>query len=233
MIFKSFKTYFKPLVLVMALQPFPSMVLLAATADEWPMFKNDLGHTSVNASDSLQAPFSLLWSSSSVIGATNSVAYSSPVMWNGKTYIGGVDGTLYAFAGAVTTSANPPLWSFKTTGLIYGSAAVTSLVSGGVTNDYVYVGATDGNLYCLDSMTSPGNTFVWTAPLGGAIFTSPLIVPEASGTLVICASHSGILNAYNALTGAAAWTAPATITTNFLFSSPAYDATNDQVLEPS
>ena len=204
---------------------------LWAGTDDWPMFKNDAGHSAVNSTDVIQAPFNLLWNSSVTVGVSNTVAYSSPVMWDTKTYIGGVDGTLYAFAGAVSTSTNTPLWSYKTTGFLYGSPAVATLGSA----DYVYIGATDGNLYGFN--TSSPSTPAWTAPLGGAIFTSPLIVPEPTATtpvtLVICASHNGVVNAYNALTGAQYWSNPATITTNFLFSSPAYDSSNDQIFEAS
>jgi outer membrane protein assembly factor BamB len=206
---------------------------LWAGTDDWPMFKNDAGHSAVNSTDVIQAPFNLLWNSSVVVGASNTVAYSSPVMWNTKTYIGGIDGTLYAFAGTVGSQTNPPLWSYKTNGLIYGSPAVSTFGA----QDNVYIGATDGNLYCFDSSAAPGTTFLWSVPLGGAIFKSPVIVPEPTATtpvtLVISASHNGVVNAFNAQTGAQYWASPATITSNFLFSSPAYDSSNDQIFEAS
>ncbi len=82
--------------------------------DEWTVFKSDVAHSASNPSDVLLPPFTLKWSSSSVFGPVGVVSYSSPVMLNGKTYIGSVNGSLYGFNGTVGSSTNAPLWIFKT-----------------------------------------------------------------------------------------------------------------------
>jgi hypothetical protein len=82
--------------------------------DEWPMFKSDAAHSAVNPSDPLLPPLALKWSSSNTVGATNTVAYSSPVVFGGNSYIGAVDGTLYAYSNSPSGSSNTPLWFYKT-----------------------------------------------------------------------------------------------------------------------
>lgn len=69
--------------------------------------------------------------------------------------------------------------------------------------------------------------------MGGPIFTSPLILSEGSMVVVVCASHSGILNAFNASNGNPYWSSPVTISANYLLASPAYDSINDLIFEPS
>ena len=85
---------------------------LWASPDEWTMFKSDAAHSSVASADLLTGSSILKWSTG-VIGSTNTVAYSSPVVLNGKTYIGSMSGTLFAFNAAATTATNSPLWSIK------------------------------------------------------------------------------------------------------------------------
>ena len=222
-------TYFFALAAVFIFYGAPTLW----ASDDWPMFKSDMAHSSVAPTDLLTSSFSLKWSSSSsvTLGSTNAVAYSSPTMWNGKIYIGAMSGSLYEFIGS--TGSCSATW--KIDGMIYGSPAVTTIISGGVTQDYVYVGSTDGNLYGFNG-SSPVTTPACKLPLGGPVFTSPIIVNEGVTTLVICASHSGILNAFNVSTPMSTtsfWSAPQTISNDYLFASPAYDATNDLVFEPS
>src|SRR5579859_6562971 len=114
-------------------------------ADEWPMFKSDVARSSIAPADTIKTPFALKWTGSVTLGSTNAVAYSSPTMLNGKTYIGCIDGKLYAF----NSSSGAMTWTYKTDGLIYGSPAVATINS----QDYVFVGATDGNLYGLNAST--------------------------------------------------------------------------------
>ena len=205
-----------------------NMSSLWAATDEWPMFKNDLAHSSVNPTDTLATPFTLKWNGSVNLGSVNAVAYSSPVVLNAKTYIGCIDGNIYSFNNGANGSL---IWNYKTSASIYGSPAVATI--GGI--DYAFIGSTDGNLYCFSASITPVTAPAWVASMGGPIFTSPLVIPETSAgiTLVICASHSGIINAFNALTGAQVWTLPVTLSNNYLFASPAYDTANDVVFEPS
>jgi outer membrane protein assembly factor BamB len=190
-------------------------------SDEWPMFKSNVASSSVNPSDALSVPFVLRWSSSVTIGNNNNaVAYSSPVVYDGQTYIGGIDGTLYAFTSAPVNHTNTPLWSKKTNAPIYGSPAVTVVgTSSPVT--LVFVGGIDGNLYCFNAI---GGGLQWAESLGGPVFSSPLIYSEGTSVLVACASHSGIVSAFNVTTPSSPTTAWAvTISNNYLFASPVYE----------
>ena len=199
----------------------------SSAADEWTMFKSDIAHSSVAYSDSLATPFVLKWTDSvTPLGSTNAVAYSSPVVLNGKTYIGCIDGNLYAF----NASSGALIWKNKTDGYIYGSPAVATI--GG--QDYVFVGSTDGNLYGFNSSTQ---ALVCKQALGGPIFTSPIIINESSVTLLVCASHSGTLAAFNINNPSSTTTSWSdNLSSNYFFASPAYDSfnpANDLIYEPS
>lgn len=198
------------------------------SADEWSMFKSDAGRSSVNPSSVLSVPFALKWSTNS-IGPSNAVAYSSPAMLNGNTYIGSIEGSILAFKGNISSQTNTFIWVYKTDGSIYGSPAVATI--GG--QDYVFVGSTDGNLYGLNATTG---ALVFKRNLGGAIFSSPVVVFESSTntTLVLCATHAGYLYAFNVsdpLTGVFAWSKD--LGNDYLFASPAYDSSDDLVFQPS
>ncbi len=202
-------------------------------ADEWPMFKSDVAHSSVNSFDAIQPPFNLQFSLST--GVTNEVSYSSPAVLHNTTYIGSINGTIMAISGNLTGSqATTAMWTYQTGSPIYGSPTVASLTYGGVTQDYVFVGSTDGNLY---GFNGSNGVEVFEENLGGPIFTSPIIVTEGTTILLICASHSGTIVAYNItnspLSSEASVSWETKISNNYLFSSPTYDATTDLVYEPS
>lgn len=223
---KRFSLYPFNLIFFMVISLFACRGVFAA--NEWPAFKNGLNRSSVNPASTLSTPFALKWSTNPV-GTANAVAYSSPVMLNGNTYIGSIEGSILAFKGNVTTQPNAPLWTYKTDGSIYGSPAAATI--GG--QDYVFVGSTDGNLFGLNATTG---ALVFKQNLGGAIFSSPIIVFESTTntTLVLSSTHAGYLYAFNVSTpsaGVLLWSKD--LGNDYLFASPAYDSTDDLVFEPS
>ena len=101
------------------------------------------------------------------------------------------------------------------------------------TQDLVFIGSTDGYLYCFNASAPSVTGPLWKESLDESIFTSPIVIAEGSSSVVLCASHSGSLYAFSfdATSHTRLWTTH--ISNNFLFSSPAYDWVNDLVFEPS
>lgn len=120
---------------------------------------------------------------------------------------------------------NPSLWSFRTEAPIYGSPAVAT-VNG---QDRVYVGSTDGYLYCVQA--SDGS-LIWKKNLGNSIFSSPVVIEESGTSIVLCGSHDGRLYALSAVDGTDFWTDPFP-TGNYIFASPAFDPQTGYVFIPS
>src|ERR1035441_482733 len=131
----------------------------AQTPTTWPFFKNDVQRSSVQSFDGLAnstSPLSLNWQTTS-LGLPSAVAYSSPVISFTNVYVGALDGNVYAYQAApslVNTQINPYLWHYKTDAPIYGTPAIAEV--GG--KELLFVGSTDGYLYCID--TSNGS-LVW------------------------------------------------------------------------
>jgi outer membrane protein assembly factor BamB len=116
--------------------------------------------------------------------------WSTPAVWSGKVYIGGLNGKLYAFNSqtGVTIAGFP-----KTLGgpVRYASAAVGS---GRV---FVGTGAPDKKLYAFNANTGAA-VAGFPKQLGGAVDSSPAL---ALGNVYV-GSGDGKLHAYNASTGA-------------------------------
>jgi len=164
----------------------------------------------------------LLWTAS-----TGNAIQSSPAVANGAVIVGSADGTLYAF----NASSGAPLWSTATSGLIYSSPAIADgfvyvgssdghlwgfhadtgvarlrlslsgvYSSPAVANDIVYVGSFDNNLYAVEPFFG---RVLWAAATSGPIFSSPAV---ANG--VVYLNSDDTLYAFDAETGASAWSAP-------------------------
>lgn len=99
--------------------------------------------------------------------ATRGAVASTPLIMNGRVYIGSFGKRFYA----LNASTGDPLWA---TPFLAQNWFWTRAVSDGVT---VYVGSLDGNLYALNADT--GN-HVWPSPFdtGGPIVSAPALVPE-------------------------------------------------------
>ncbi len=107
-------------------------------------------------------------------------------------------------AGTNVTSPEGTLkWTFATGGPVHSSPAVT--------DEAVYFGSRDGNIYALDSDTGEK---LWAFKTESWVESSPVVV----GGVVYCGSNDGTLYALDAKTGAKRW---AFATTYSIRSTPA------------
>jgi outer membrane protein assembly factor BamB len=154
--------------------------------------------------------------------------YTSPVVSNGKVYIGSGDGQMYAFdalTGATSwVGAQQPVYFLNSAavghGLVFATAFVGPLIAydadtGEIvwTSDIadparaapvlkgqvLYVSGTEGELYALDASTG---TVRWSTPAESAIFDQAPTV--AGGRVFLIRTHSH-LTAYDARTGEELW----------------------------
>lgn len=107
----------------------------AAPGESWPMYRGDRSQTGV-AAGVLKTPLELRWT----FAATASIA-SSPVVADGRAFIGSDDGFLYA----VNLADGSLAWKFETEDAIEAPPMVLEGV--------VYVGSLDYRLYGVDAKT--------------------------------------------------------------------------------
>lgn len=113
------------------------LLLLAsstASAGEWPQFHADPLHT--GAGGILSLPLELWWKA-----PTRGPIEGSPVVGDGRVFVGSTDGRLYAFDAVTGT----PLWTFEAEAPITSAPAL----SGGV----LYLLTTDGRLFAIEAAT--------------------------------------------------------------------------------
>ena len=104
-------------------------------ADEWPMFRRSDRNAGHNPRATGPGPEpSLRWAFE-----TGDSVWSSPVVADGRAYVGSYDGNLYA----VDVDTGEEVWRFETDDRIDGTPAVVDGV--------VYVGSGNGTLYALDA----------------------------------------------------------------------------------
>jgi len=161
--------------------------------DWWPMFHNDLKNTGYSASDAPDTN-NVKWSYDLV----DSVA--SPVVINGKVYVGTNDKKVYCLDANTGTQ----IWSYSTDDGVYLSSPaisdgkvyineadevlcldadtgsqIWSCNSGGgwsspaISDGKVYVGSNDNNVYCLDA---DSGSQIWSYTTGGQVKSSPAVV---------------------------------------------------------
>ncbi|MBN1592345.1 MAG: PQQ-like beta-propeller repeat protein, partial [Candidatus Coatesbacteria bacterium] len=108
---------------------------------------------------------------------TGGQVYSSPLMMNGKVYVGSLDGKLYAFnyTGALE-------WTYQTGGAIYSSPL--GYAPGGI--DTIAFGSDDGKVYALGT----DGQLRWSYQTGGWVSSSP--AASTDGNLYAC-SYDGYL----------------------------------------
>lgn len=197
---------------------------------DWSQGEFDAGHSSHIPSERIINPsnvsgLQLAWSAS--LGGLT--IYATPIVANGRVYLGGGDGRMHAFdavTGAVVWTSKKqgsfyvdsatyadglvfasaiyaPLVAFDaTTGkVIWTSAVVTDLrAPATVVGHTLYVGAFDGTLYALDTRT--GNV-LWSAPGACCVFDQ---APAVSDGRVFQLRTDDTLTAYDAATGTEIWT---------------------------
>ena len=111
---------------------------------------------------------------------------SSPLVHDGKVYVGSLSGTLFVVDAATGTLA----WSIGTGDAIRGDP----VIHGG----RVYFGSWDDHLYAVDLRT---RKVVWRADTGGIVQSTPAI----DAGRVVVGSRSARLIAFDADTGKEAW----------------------------
>jgi len=162
------------------------------TQDEWPMFHGQLNHTGEahTTSTARATPF---WTYT-----TGSFVSSSPVVANGRVYVGSDDEKTYC----LNAISGGYIWSYPT-GMVLSAPAVA--------DGCVYVGSVDNNLYCLNA-TAGG--LLWNYTTGNNVESSPAV----AGGRVYAGDYDKNFYCWNATTGGLLWNHT---TGNPITSSPA------------
>lgn len=100
------------------------------------------------------------------------------------------DLALSGFTTSFAPNTNNILWTYQTGAGVYSSPAIVG--------NKIYVGSTNGNLYCLDKYEG---TLIWSYSAGQAIYSSPAV---DSGKVYFL-SDNGIFYALNAENGSLVW----------------------------
>ncbi|MHC4983095.1 MAG: outer membrane protein assembly factor BamB family protein [Planctomycetota bacterium] len=150
----------------------------AAKPSEWRIFRGDAALTGT-ADGELPDKLAPRWQFK-----TAGAVKSSPVIAEGKVFVGSNDGNIYAIDLRRGTKA----WSYKTEDAVEAPPCVV--------DGRVYVGSTDGNLYCLDTE----GKLLWKYRTGDRIFGSAnylrVKAPDVEGglsTRVIVGSYDNKL----------------------------------------
>lgn len=115
-----------------------------------------------------------------------SIQWSSPMVVNGRLYIGCSDYRLYCLSAATGEF----LWSYKTAGIIESSPAIVA--------GRVYFGSMDGKVYCIDAVNG---AFKWEYNIGGPILSTPCI----KNNILYIGANNGKMYALKTDTGALQW----------------------------
>ena len=162
--------------------------------DWWSMYHHDTCNTGCSLSTIPNYPH-VAWKTH-----LNAKVLSSPaVMYDGKVFVGSMDGKVYC----LDADDGGIVWQFLTGGSVRSSPVVV--------DNGVFVGSTDAKVYCLN--TSDGKR-IWSYLTGGSVFSSPVVVEDR----VFVGSNDGYLYCLNATDGDEVWSYH---TGCFVFSSPA------------
>jgi outer membrane protein assembly factor BamB len=116
----------------------------ASSVDDWPIYRHDASQTGFSSSTTPTSAVMQLWNYT--IDTSSLSAPASPVVVNGRVYVGSADHGICCFEA----SSGTKVWSFETEAKTDSSPAII--------DERVYVGSDDGYVYCLDA--SDGNQ-VW------------------------------------------------------------------------
>ena len=142
---------------------------------------------------------------------------STPTIVDDTVYTGADDGYIYA----IDADSGTQIWKRYAGGLKEDTLLASmpqKRSSPIVVDDMLYVGAMDGNLYCLDTTTADG-AVEWTYPvsdIASAIGGSPIV----SEGVVYIASGDGRLYAIDAVAGTQIWNVTLTPDARYMTGTP-------------
>ncbi len=165
-----------------------------AVNDDWPTLQHDLTHSGFSTSN---AP--LL--QSNIVDYTTNNAYSSPVVVNGRVFIGSITGLFYCFDAYTGT----PVWIIDTN---LSNGMISSIPT--IVNDRLYLGLW-AYVYCLN--VSNGD-LIWNYTTDSGIIGS---CPAVANDRVYIGSPDCNMYCLDATTGNLIWNYT---TGDFVFSSP-------------
>ncbi len=169
----------------------PGAPVLPKPGADWPMFQRDIAHTGATP-DRVVPPLHLAWASST----GGSIELGSPVVAEGKVFVGVVDDENIDAAGIIALDAvsGEQIWKRSTDssiphapvyadGLVYGLSHI-------------------GTVYAVDAETGE---LRWTHALGDPLNRRTLTSPAVGDGLVHVVLTGGIVVALDAETGTEAW----------------------------
>ncbi len=168
-------------------------------ATHWPQYRGGPAHTGV-AHEHLPDTLELRWTFK-----TEGSVRSSPVIEDGRVFIGSDDGNVYA----LDLASGRKLWTFATADSVQAPPTVLS--------GTVFVESTDAFLYAL---TAERGTLIWKYETGDSIMGAPNWVrsPQSDQLWILVGSYDNLLHCVDTATGKRVWTYEAN---NYLNGSPA------------
>jgi len=164
-----------------------------AHAADWPIFRGDRALTGVAAGELTDRP-TLLWSFK-----TDGPVKSSPVVADGRVFIGSDDGRIYA----IDLKTGEKVWAFH---VPVNNEDEPSAIEASplVVRGMVYIGALDGFLYALDARTGE---LRWRYETEGEINGAANWTenPAGEGYRVLVGSWDSRLHCVDAATGKSVW----------------------------
>lgn len=180
---------------------------------DWPLFRGDAEMRGLTA-EAILPPLALAWSYEPPVaeGKRRPPIEATPVVADGRVFVGSQDGNFYALDLETGASA----WIFKADGPIIAPAAVVG--------DRVCFGDTHGIVYAL--ATADGKE-IWRFETEGKIEGGVnVLVEEGQGTRVFVGSHDYFLYCLDAGSGEELWRQE---TGNYVVSTPSLVRSADRV----
>jgi len=151
-----------------------------AVADDWPMYHHDLVNTGYSTSTAPEEHM-LIWHYEK-----QGSRFSSPVVSDGKVYVGSDDWRLYCLDADDGTE----IWNYVTWDTVISTPAVS--------DGKVYFGSNGGGVFCLDAYDG---SLIWSFQTGFEFSSSPKVYDEK----VYIGSEIGKLYCLDANTGNQIW----------------------------
>ncbi len=163
-----------------------ALVLSVLAMDDSPMWRSDIYRTGTMSEVIIPDvnAISSTWSK-----ALTGIAISTPVVVNGRVYVGSTDGNLYCRSEKDGSS----VWTFPVGSTINSSVAYDK--------GRIYFNARSGKLYCLHALDP--NQLFWTFDHGGDSASSPLV--KSGLVFFAVGSPYNMVKAVDAVTGKLAW----------------------------